>query len=100
MVGAETMSCGTQLWHTGAQLAPYPPHWIHRGRGGAGFAAGTAGQAVASLIRDEKVFLWKRLLIDNEGEEGVVCQNGTLEGALGDPAGPPFPLRLPTIVLP
>ena len=41
-----------------------------------------------------------RLLIDIEDEEAKVCQNGTLEGALGDPASPPFPLRLPTIVPP
>ena len=29
-----------------------------------------------------------------------MCQNGTLEGVLDDPAGPPLPLRLPTIVPP
>ena len=40
------------------------------------------------------------MLIDIEDEEARVCQNGTLEAALDDPAGPPFPLRLPTIVPP
>ena len=40
------------------------------------------------------------LLIDIESYGEKVCQNGTLEAALDDPAGPPFPLRLPTVVPP
>ena len=41
--------------------------------------------------------LGQRLLIDNEREEGIVCQNGTLGSPLDDAASPPFPLRLSTV---
>src|ERR1035441_8276434 len=44
--------------------------------------------------------LGERLMIDIEGEEGLVCQNGTLVGHLSYAASPPFPLRSPTVVPP
>ena len=37
------------------------------------------------------------MLIDNESEEGVLCQIGTLETPPYDAGATPFPLRAPTI---
>jgi hypothetical protein len=49
------------------------------------------------MITGEEGVLWQRLLIDNGSEDGVVCQNGTLEGPLCDTVTPPFPHRIPTV---
>ena len=44
------------------------------------------------------------MLIDIEGDEGKVCQNGTLEATLDHPGAPPFPppspLHSPSVVPP
>ena len=71
--------------------------WIPRGRGADGVVAGGVGQAGAGLTRAEKGLLGYRLLIDNGSEDGVVCQNGTLQRPLRNTVTPPYPHLTPTL---
>src|ERR1035438_1519901 len=49
------------------------------------------------LGSDAEGLMGQRWLIDIAREEGVVCQNGTLERPLQGIVTPPFPLRIPTM---
>src|ERR1039458_2639855 len=97
-------------YFSGAVHCSFPRHAIHQADAGCCGRAEGHGSFVAAVrrkverrpdrVREEAGLFGHRLQIDNAGEEGVVCQNGTLESILDDPVAPPFPLHTPTIVPP
>ena len=75
----------------------YLPSRVPSGRGANGAVTEEVAHTKAGLVRGEKRISGQRFEIDYANKEGVLCQNGTMEGPLGSAGAPPFPLRAPSV---